>query len=102
METSQPKAEKRRPSRQARRTARRRRVQRAAGVFALYLAGEISLFLIQYYNTTQIQPMLFVNMAVRSLICTLLTVFLRPLAYSLLLGNDRGRIPTRDREVKSF
>ena len=31
-----------------------------------------------------------------------LTLLLRPVAYRLLLGGDRGRVPARAREVKSF
>ena len=87
--------------RTARRKARRKRFERAAWVFALYAMGETALFVIQYFNTAELRPIYFVNIAVRSLICAALTLLLRPAAYSMLLGN-RSRVPTRDREVKSF
>lgn len=88
--------------RSGRKTAKRKRLKRAAWVFALYAAGELALFVIQYFNTAAIQGMYFVNIAVRALICTALTLALRPLAYKVLVGDNRGRIPTRNREVKSF
>lgn len=87
--------------RTARRQARRKRFQRALWVFALYATGELALFALQYFNTADIRPIYFVNIAIRSLICAALTLLLRPAAYSLLLGNP-SRVPTRDREVKSF
>ena len=87
--------------RTARRQARRKRFQRGVWVFVLYGLGEVVLFVIQYFNTADIRLIYFINIAARSLICTALTLLLRPVAYSLLLGN-RSRVPTRDREVKSF
>ena len=87
--------------RTARRHARRRRLQRAVWVFVLYALGELVLFVIQYFNTAIIRPVFFLNIAIRSLICTALAMLLRPVAYSVLLGN-RSRVPTRNREVKSF
>ena len=71
-------------------------------VFALTLLGEIVLFIIQYFNTATLHWVYFLNMVVRALICTALTLFLRPAAYRLLLGDDRRRRPVRDREGKSF
>lgn len=88
--------------RSGRRVARKKRLQRALWVFVLYALGEVSLFVIQYFNTAELRLIYFVNIGVRALICTALTVLLRPLAYSILLGGNRGRIPTRNREVKSF
>ena len=87
--------------RSGRRVARRRRLQRGVWVFALYALGEAVLFVIQYFNTAEIRPVYFLNIAARSLICTALVLLLRPAAYALLLGN-RSRVPTRHREVKSF
>ena len=87
--------------RTARRHAGRKRVQRVVWVFVLYALGELALYVIQYFNTADIRLIYFVNIAARSLICTALTLLLRPAAYSVLLGN-RNRVPTRDREVKSF
>ena len=88
--------------RMARRNARKRRIQRGVWVFALTMMGEIVLFIIQYFNTATLQWVYFLNMGVRALICTALTILLRPAAYRLLLGDDRRRRPVRDREVKSF
>ncbi|MBR1820388.1 MAG: hypothetical protein IJ769_02065 [Clostridia bacterium] len=88
--------------RTGRRIARRKRAQRGVWVFVLYALGEATLFVIQYFNTADLRPIYFVNIGVRALICTALTLLFRPLAYNLLLGGNRGRIPTRDREVKSF
>ena len=58
--------------RPGRRGARRRRVQRFAWVFALYLAGEIVLFVIQYFNTASIRLIYFANIGLRALICAAL------------------------------
>ena len=88
--------------RAGRRLARRLRVKRAVWVFALYAMGELALFVVQYFNTAAIGWRYFMNIGIRTAICTALTLLLRPLAYSLLVGNDRGRVPTRNREVKSF
>ena len=87
--------------RTGRRVARRKRVQRGVWVFVLYALGEAVLLVIQYFNTAELQWMYFLNIALRASIVTALTLLFRPLAYHILLGN-RGRVPTRDREVKSF
>lgn len=87
--------------RAGRRQSRRTRVQRATWVFVLYVIGEATLLIMQYFNTAELQPMYFVNIAVRALICTALTMLLRPAAYAMLVGN-RSRVPTRNREVRSF
>ncbi len=88
--------------RAGRRQARKQRFRRAVWVFALYAMGEIALFVVQYFNTAAISWRYFINIGIRTAICTALTLILRPLAYSLLVGKDRGRVPTRNREVKSF
>ena len=87
--------------RTARRHAGRKRVERMAWVFALYALGEVALFVIQYFNTAEVRPIYFFNIGVRSLICAVLTLLLRPVAYAILVG-DKRRVPTRHREVKSF
>ena len=87
--------------RTARRYARRKRFQRAAWIFVLYAMGEIVLLVIQYFNTAEILPVYFINIAVRSLICAALTLLLLPAANAMLLGK-RNRVPARHREVKSF
>ena len=87
--------------RSGRRQSRRRHIERAGWVFALYAMGEAALFVIQYFNTAEIRFIYIVNIIVRALICAGLTTLLRPAAYAILIGN-RDRVPTRDREVKSF
>ena len=87
--------------RTGRRQARRRHIERFGWVFVLYTAGEIALFVLQYFNTAEVRFIYFVNIAIRALICAALTLLLRPAACALLVGN-RNRVPTRDREVKSF
>ena len=88
--------------RTGRKLARRRHLERATWVFALYAVGETALFMIQYFNTADLRIIYFVNIALRALICTGLVMLLRPVAYALLIGNNQGRVPTRNREVKSF
>ena len=87
--------------RTARRHAGRKRLQRFAWVFVLYALGELALFVIQYFNTAELRPVYFINIGVRSLVCAALTLLLRPVAYAILVGDQR-RVPTRHREVKSF
>ena len=88
--------------RTGRRIARKKRVQRGIWVFTLYTLGELVLLVIQYFNTATLNGMYFINIAARALICTALTILLRPLAYKILLGGDRARVPARHREVRSF
>ena len=85
----------------SRRNAGRRRVQRAAWVFVLYALGETVMLVIQYFNTANMAWIYFLNIAIRSLICTALTMLLRPVLYPILVGSRRGAKP-RTREVKSF
>ena len=88
--------------RTGRRLARRKRFQRAIWVFVLYAMGEAVLLVIQYFNTAELHWMYFLNIVLRALIVTALTLLLRPLAYHVLLGSERTRVTARDREVKSF
>ena len=88
--------------RTGRRVARRRHLERAAWVFALYTSGEVAMFVIQYVATGDLRRIYQLNIAARALIRTVLPVLLRPAAYVLLVGNNRNRVPTRNREVKSF
>ena len=88
--------------RTGRRVARRKRIERGVWVFVLYSLGEIVVLVIQYFNTATLQAMYFVNIAARAMIVAALTLLMRPVAYHLLLGGNRGRIPARAREVKSF
>ena len=87
--------------RTARRHAGRKRVQRVVWVFVLYALGELALYVIQYFNTAELRPIYFINIGIRSLICAMLTLLLRPAAYAILVG-DKRRVPTRHREVKSY
>ena len=86
----------------SRRKQRRRVLWRTAWVFALYTAGEIALFVIQYFNTASIHFMYIVNIIVRALICTALVSLFRPAAKRMLVGIGTGRTAPRNREVKSF
>ena len=88
-------------ARGSRRLMRRRQFARGAWVFVLYALGEAVLFVIQYFHTTRILPVYFVNIAVRGLICVALTLLALPLARRWLRG-DQNRVPNRSREVKSF
>ena len=85
------------------RQLRRTRLNRATWVFALYMAGEIVLFVIQYFHTAVIEPVYLLNILIRSLICLVLTVVFRPLAHLMFVGKHRAKAAgKRTREVKSF
>ena len=88
--------------RTARRHASRRRVQRVAWVFVLYALGELALFVVQYFNTAELRPVYFVNIVIRALICTALTMLFRPAMQRLLVGKNPSRALSRNREVKNF
>lgn len=86
----------------SRRNVRRRQISRMVWVFVLYALGELVLFAIQYFHTASIQGIYFLNILVRSLICTALTVLLRPLMAALMVGRKGSAAGKRPREVKSF
>lgn len=87
----------------SRRQLRKARLTRAAWVFSLYAVGELVLFVIQYFHTAVIEPVYFLNIFIRSLICLGLTVVLRPLAHSMFIGRRTTTAAnSRTREVKSF
>lgn len=86
----------------SRRKQRRRVAWRATWVFALYGAGEIALFVIQYFNTASIQWIYFRNMLIRAVVCTALTMLLRAPMERLLVGRGGNRTTPLNREVKSF
>ena len=90
------------PLRPARRGARRRRLQRAAWAFVFFALGEVSILVIQYFNTATLRWIYFFNIFARGLICAALVTLFRPLVYRMLLGARPTRIPARSREVKSF
>lgn len=86
----------------SRRKQRRRLLWQAVWVFALYAVGEVALFIIQYFNTAAFEPVYLLNIGIRALICTALTMIFKPLLDRLLVGRSPGRAASRNREVKSF
>ena len=86
----------------SRRKRRRRVIWRATWIFALDAAGEIAMFLIQYFNTANIQLIYIRNLLIRAAVCTALTMLARPLMERLLIGRGTGRVLPRNREVKNF
>ena len=88
--------------RPSRRKQRRRIAWRATWVFALYTAGELAILVAQYFNTAAMQWLYILNILIRALICTALTMLARPAMARLLAGKNTGRALPRNREVKSF
>ena len=86
----------------SRRKQRRRNMWQAVWVFALYTVGEIAILVAQYFNTAAMQWLYLLNILIRALICTALTMLLRPAIQRLLLGKNPGRGLSRNREVKNF
>ena len=87
----------------SRRKQQRRLLWRTAWIFALYTAGEISLFVIQYFNTAQFEWIYLLNILIRAAVCTLLCTLARPLFSRLLVGAPQKQTGTsRKREVKRF
>ena len=87
----------------SRRKRQRRLAWRSTWVFVLYAAGEIALFVIQYFNTAAFEPVYLLNIAVRAAICTALCALARPLLARLLTDRSpQGAGRPRNREVKSF
>ena len=84
------------------RRRRRRLFWRAVWVFALYAMGEIVLFAIQYFNTAAFRPVYFLNIFIRAVICTALTMLLHPVMDRILTVRGSDRAASRSREVKSF
>ena len=68
----------------------------------LYVVGEIALLITQYFNTATMQWIYLLNILIRALICTGLTLLLRPLLARLLVGRNPGAAMRRNREVKNF
>lgn len=86
----------------SRRKRRRRLIWQATWVFALYAVGEVALFIIQYFNTAAFQWVYLLNILIRALICTALTMAMKPLMERLLQPQGSARAVPRTREVKSF
>ena len=85
-----------------RRYVRRQWMQRAIWVFVLTAIGEIVLLGIQYISTVTLQARYFVNIALRSLIVTVLCMLLYPACRKWLLGGRNSNTTARNREVKQF
>lgn len=86
----------------SRRKQRRRTLWQATWVFALYTIGELAILVAQYFNTATMEWRYLLNILIRALICTALTLILRPLIQRLLVGRNPGRALPRNREVKNF
>ena len=86
----------------SRKNIRKQQFFRALWVFALYSVGEIVILVYQYFHTATLLPIYFINISVRAVICTALTVLLRPFMHSILIGRRNGKAASRTREVKSF
>ena len=86
----------------SRRKRRRRLVRQAVWVFALFAAGEVVLFVIQYFNTATFQWVYILNILIRSAICMALTMAARPLMERVLEPRGSAKSAPRTREVKSF
>ena len=86
----------------SRRKRRRRVMWRAGWVFALYAAGEVVILVIQYFHTASFSFVYLFNILVRALVCTALTMLLRPVMERMLVGRAGARAIPRSREVKSF
>ena len=92
-------AERIRPSR---RKQRRRLMWQATWVFVLYTVGELAILVAQYFNTAAMEWRYLLNILIRALACTALTLLMRPVLQRLLVGRNPGRALPRNREVKSF
>lgn len=86
----------------SRRNIRKKQIARAVWVFVLYAVGETVILVYQYFHTASMQPVYFINILLRSLICMLLTVLLRPVMHSIFIGRKNGKASGRTREVKSY
>jgi len=86
----------------SRRKQRRRLMWQATWIFVLYTVGEIAILVAQYFNTATMEWLYLLNILIRALICTALTLLLRPAMQRLLLGRNPGRALPRNREVKNF
>ena len=86
----------------SRRKQRRRIMWQATWVFVLYAVGEVAILVAQYFNTAAMEWLYLLNILIRALICTALTMLSRPVMQRMLLGRDPDRALPRNREVKSF
>lgn len=86
----------------SRRKQRRRLAWQATWVFALYTVGELAILVAQYFNTAVMEWLYLLNILIRALICTALTMLLQPALKRLLVGRNPESALSRNREVKSF
>ena len=87
----------------SRRKQRRRLVWRSTWVFALYVIGEIALFVIQYFNTAEFEWIYLLNILIRAVVCTAACTLARPVFDLMLTGKSMHRAKkSRKEEVKRF
>lgn len=87
----------------SRRKQRRRLVWRTVWVFVLYVAAELSMFVIQYFNTAEFEWVYLLNILIRAAVCTVLCTLAHPLFNGMLADKSLGRAAkSRNREVKRF
>ena len=87
----------------SRRKRQRRLAWRSTWVFSLYVAGELALLVVQYFNTATFSPIYLLNIVLRAALCTLMCALARPLIARLLVDNQAsGGARLRTREVKRF
>lgn len=86
----------------SRRNIRKRQISCAIWVFVLYSLGEIVILIYQYFHTANLQIIYFLNIFIRAVICTGLTILLRPFVQNILVNRKNGKTTGHTREVKSF
>ena len=86
----------------SRRKRRQRLLWQATWIFSLYTAGEIAMFIIQYFNTATFHWVYLLNILIRALVCTALTMLARPVFERILIPHGNSSPVSRSREVKSF
>ena len=87
----------------SRRKRQRRLAWRSIWVFALYTAGEVALFVIQYFNTAEFEWVYLLNILIRAAVCTAACALAKPVFDLLLTGKSIiGAGKSRKGEVKRF
>ena len=86
----------------SRRKRRRRLLWRFSWIFSLFAAGEIAIFIYQYFHTATFEIIYVLSILLRSAIFTAITLALYPAMNHLLIGRGPRRAAPRNREVKSF
>lgn len=89
-------------------TSSRRKQQRwtvwpSVWVFVLYLAGELAMFIIQYFNTAEFKWIYLLNMLIRGLICTAVCFIARPVFDAIFAEKAVARVKKAPKvEVNRF